>query len=249
MTMEADRGPMNKVILADSQAIFRAGTAKVLALDDDVRIIAQCSDSERMMHAVSTFPGAVLIFASAIRPEFGRLRALLDAMGSRGIVIIENNEAPAPYLQQGFRGIVMRNTTGSSLVECVRRVAAGETWQPLHSMLAEVPEEDLVGARVRDRLTPKEMRIVALIVQGCKNREIATRLRTTEQVIKNYLRSIYDKTGVSDRLELALFTLHHRVLAEAAALVGSHIEAEEQSDANSIMRGAKMQSIMARTGT
>jgi len=239
---------MNKVILADSQAIFRAGTAKVLALDDDIRIIAQCSDVERMMHAVSTFPNSVLIFASALKAEMGRLRSLLDAMSCRGIVIIENNESPTQYLQQGFRGVVMRNTTGSSLVECVRRVAAGETWQPLHSMLAEAPEEDLVGARVRDRLTPKEMRIVALIVQGCKNREIATRLKTTEQVIKNYLRSIYDKTGVSDRLELALFTLHHRVLAEAAALVGSHIEAEEQADVNAVVRAAKVQSIV-RTGT
>ena len=81
-------------------------------------------------------------------------------------------------------------------------------------------EDDIVGARVRDRLTPKEMKIVALIVQGCKNKEIAIRLMTTEQVIKNYLRSIYDKTGVSDRLELALFTIHHRMLAEAAAQVG-----------------------------
>ena len=70
-----------------------------------------------------------------------------------------------------------------------------------------------VGTRVRDRLTPKEMQIVALIVQGCKNKHIATQLNTKEQVIKNYLRSIYDKTGVSDRLELALFTIHHRVLA------------------------------------
>jgi DNA-binding NarL/FixJ family response regulator len=70
------------------------------------------------------------------------------------------------------------------------------------------------------------MRIVALIVQGCKNREIAGRLKTTEQVIKNYLRSIYDKTGVSDRLELALFTIHHRVLAAAAAEVGCKLEAE-----------------------
>jgi DNA-binding NarL/FixJ family response regulator len=238
---------MNKVILADSQAIFRAGTAKVLALDDDVRIIAQCSDVERMMHAISTFPGSVLIFASALKPELARLRSLLEAADSRGIVIIENNESPLPWLQQGFRGVVLRNTTGSSLVECVRRVGAGETWQPLHSMLTEMPEEDMVGARVRDRLTPKEMRIVALIVQGCKNREIATRLKTTEQVIKNYLRSIYDKTGVSDRLELALFTLHHRVLAEAAALVGSHIEAEEMADV-STSRATKIQSIV-RTGT
>ena len=246
--LEADRGSMNKVILADSQAIFRAGTAKVLALDDEVRIIAQCSDVERMMHAVSTFPSAVLIFASVLKPELVRLRSMLDAMGSRGIVIIENNESPAPYLQLGFRGAVMRNTTGSSLVECVRRVSAGETWQPLHSLLTEAAEEDMVGARVRDRLTPKEMRIVALIVQGCKNREIATRLKTTEQVIKNYLRSIYDKTGVSDRLELALFTLHHRVLAEAAALVGSHIEAEEQADLTTASRIGKVQSIV-RTGT
>ena len=60
---------MNKIILADSQSIFRAGTAKVLALDDELRIIAQCSDTERMMHAVTTFPGAVLLFASALKPE------------------------------------------------------------------------------------------------------------------------------------------------------------------------------------
>ena len=89
----------------------------------------------------------------------------------------------------------------------------------------------MVGTRVRDRLTPKEMRIVALIVQGCRNREIAPRLKTGEQVIKNYLRSIFDKTGVSDRLELALFTIHHRVLAQAAAGMFSTLEAEEQQAA------------------
>ena len=89
----------------------------------------------------------------------------------------------------------------------MRRVAAGDTWLPPQIMQPDSPEEDMVGTRVRDRLTPKEMRIVALIVQGCKNREIAIRLKTTEQVIKNYLRSIYDKTGVGDRLELAL--VHH----------------------------------------
>jgi DNA-binding NarL/FixJ family response regulator len=125
--------------------------------------------------------------------------------------------------------VVYRGVTGPALVECVRRVAAGETWLPPQIMLPDSPDDDMVGTRVRDRLTPKEMRIVALIVQGCKNREIAMRLKTTEQVIKNYLRSIYDKTGVSDRLELALFTIHHRVLAQAAAEVGSRLESEEQA--------------------
>ncbi len=222
---------MNKIILADSQAIFRAGTAKELAMDEELRIIAQCADLERLMHAITTFPGAIVLFAASLRPDMPRLRALLEQAGSRAIVIAENNESAVSYIHQGFRGVVFRNVTGPSLVDCVRRVAFGETWMPPQLVIAEMHEDDLVGTRVRDRLTPKEMRIVALIVQGCKNREIALRLKTTEQVIKNYLRSIYDKTGVSDRLELALFTIHHRVLAQAAAEVGSKLEAEEQQAA------------------
>jgi DNA-binding NarL/FixJ family response regulator len=220
---------MNKLILADSQAIFRAGTAKVLAMDEELRIIAQCTDLDRMYHAITTFPGAIVLFASSLRPDLTRLRMLLETMGSRGVIIAENNEPATAYLQQGFRGVIFRNVTGNALVECVHRVAAGDTWVPPQLMLPDSPEEDMVGTRVRDRLTPKEMRIVALIAQGCKNREIALRLKTTEQVIKNYLRSIYDKTGVSDRLELALFTIHHRVLAQAAAEVGSKIDAEEHA--------------------
>jgi DNA-binding NarL/FixJ family response regulator len=219
---------MNKIILADSQAIFRAGTAKVLAMDEDLRIIAQCTDLDRLHHAVSTFPGSIVVFAASLRPDLTRLRIQLETAGSRGIVIAENSEVAGTYLQQGFRGVVFRNVTGAALAECVRCVAGGDTWTPPQLMQPDSPEEDMVGTRVRDRLTPKEMRIVALIVQGCKNREIAMRLKTTEQVIKNYLRSIYDKTGVSDRLELALFTIHHRVLAAAAAEVGSRLEAEEQ---------------------
>ena len=220
---------MNRIILADSQAIFRAGTAKILATDEELRIIAQCADLDRMYHAIMTFPGGIVVFAASLQPDLTRLRMLLETTSSRGIVIAENNETATTYLQQGFRGVVFRSVTAASLVECVHRVAAGEFWVPPQLVQPNLPEEDLVGTRVRDRLTPKEMRIVALIVQGCKNREIAIRLKTTEQVIKNYLRSIYDKTGVSDRLELALFTIHHRVLAEAAAEVGNSIEAESQA--------------------
>ena len=219
---------MNKVILADSQAIFRAGTAKVLAMNEELRIIAQCTDLDRMYHAITTFPGSIVLFASSMRPDLTRLRMLLETTGSRGVVIAENSESAASFLQQGFRGVVFRNVTGPALVECVQRVAAGDTSIPPQLMLSDSPEEDMVGTRVRDRLTPKEMRIVALIAQGCKNREIALRLKTTEQVTKNYLRSIYDKTGVSDRLELALFTIHHRVLAQAAAEVGSKIDSEDR---------------------
>ncbi len=220
---------MKRLILADSQAIFRAGTAKVLAADDDLRIVAQCADLDRLLHAVNTFQGSIVLFAATLRPDMEQLRRMLENSGSRGIVIAENSEAAQSYLQLGFRGVVFRNVSGPALIECVRRVSNGDVWLPPQLVVSDPIEDDVVGTRVRDRLTPKEMRIVALIVQGCKNREIAIRLKTTEQVIKNYLRSIYDKTGVSDRLELALFTIHHRVLAAAAAEVGSKLEAEEQA--------------------
>ena len=220
---------MNQIILADSQAVFRTGTAKLLAVDENFRIVGQSTDVERMMHAITTYPGAIVLCASLLQPDMERLRTMLESSGSRAIVIAENKENAGTYLQQGFRGVLFRHATGTELVQAVRRVAAGDTWKPPQMAIAEVvPESDMVGTRVLDRFTPKEIRIVALIVQGCKNREIALRLKTTEQVIKNYLRSIYDKTGVSDRLELALFTIHHRVLAQMAAEVGSKLEAEEQ---------------------
>src|ERR1019366_153899 len=60
---------MNKLILADSQAIFRAGTAKVLAMDEGLRIIAQCTDLDRMYHAITTFPGSIVLFAVSLHPE------------------------------------------------------------------------------------------------------------------------------------------------------------------------------------
>lgn len=220
---------MNKIILADSQAIFRAGTAKVLAMDEDSRIIAQCNDLDRLYHAMATFPGSIVLFAASLHPDFSRMKTIFESTSSRGIVIAENGEAASGYLQQGCKGVVFRSVNGPALVECVRRVAAGETWVPPQLMQPSAPDDDMVGTRVRDRLTPKEMRIVALIVQGCKNREIASRLKTTEQVVKNYLRSIYDKTGVGDRLELALFTIHHRVLAAAASEAAAKIDAEERT--------------------
>jgi DNA-binding NarL/FixJ family response regulator len=215
---------MNKVILADNQAIFRAGAAKVLAMEDDLRIIAQCPDCPRLYHAVATFRSSVVILAASMRPEMPQVIESARAAASKLIVIAENNETPPPAIISDLQGLVYRNVTSASLVDCVRRVLRGE--RVIHPAMPSIDnqQEDLVGARVRDRLTPKEMKIVALIVQGCKNREIGLRLGTTEQVIKNYLRSIYDKTGVSDRLELALFTMHHRILAEAAAAIGNQME-------------------------
>ena len=214
---------MNKLILADNQAIYRAGTAKILAMEDDFRIIAQCAEADRLYPALDTFRGAIVLFASALKLDPQALLPRVLAAGSRAIVIAENGEPVQPWFSAGVSGAAHRNVTGPSLIECVRHVGQGE--RNVRAAGVDVPavDDDSVGSRVRDRLTPKELKIVALIVQGCKNKEIAVRLNTTDQVIKNYLRSIYDKTGVSDRLELALFTIHHRMLAEAAQAVGEQI--------------------------
>lgn len=214
---------MNKLILADNQAIFRAGTAKILAMEDDFRIIAQCSEAERLYPALETFRGAILVFASSLKLDPPNLVSRVLSAGSRSIVIAENGEPAQPWFNAGINGAAHRNVTGPALIECVRHVGQGDRHVRANGIDAPGVEEDSVGSRVRDRLTPKELKIVALIVQGCKNKEIAVRLCTTEQVIKNYLRSIYDKTGVSDRLELALFTIHHRMLAEAAQAVSEQI--------------------------
>ena len=207
---------MLKIILADNQAIFRAGIAKVLAVEDDVRIVAQAQTVEQAMIAIEKFRGSVMIYASSFLPDTQRLAAISRESGIQLVVIAENSEAPERYLSTGVLGVIFRSVDSNELLRCVRKVSVGEAYtQDTRSAAQNAEGDDFVGARVRDRLTPKELKIVALIVQGFKNKEIATQLGTTEQVVKNYLRNVYDKIGVSDRLELALFTIHHHALAEA----------------------------------
>jgi DNA-binding NarL/FixJ family response regulator len=214
---------MNRLILADNQAIFRAGAARVLAMEDDMRIVAQCEDLAKLLSSIDGFRGAIIMVSTSLRPDFATLVPRIRTLGSRVILVAENSEHIPDELAAQFDGVLSRSITGPDLVDCVRRVGRGQRYIQ-RSNVTTMQVVDSVGTRVRDCLTPKEMQIVALIVQGCKNKEIAAQLGTKEQVIKNYLRGIYDKTGVSDRLELALFTIHHRVLAEAAAKAGNLLQ-------------------------
>ncbi|MGO9124932.1 MAG: LuxR C-terminal-related transcriptional regulator [Terriglobales bacterium] len=212
---------MLKLILADNQAIFRAGIAKVLAVEDEMRIVAQAQTSEQMFMALDKFRAAVLVVAGGFHGDFNAVLQASNKVKTRVVVLADTGESAQRYMSNGAHGVVYRNVTSPALVDCVRKVARGETWIQDIAVPSELTENDMVGLRVRDRLTAKELRIVALIVQGYKNKEIASQLGTTEQVIKNYLRNVYDKIGVSDRLELALFTIHHRILNEAAAATAS----------------------------
>jgi len=214
---------MNRIILADNQSIFRAGAARILALESDMQIVAQCEDIDRLVIALESQRSAVAMVSSTLRPDIDRLAGIARGSGSRLVLVLENAEQIPDQQAHLVDGVVSRSIPGTDLADCIRRVVRGQRYAQ-RTNVTSIDAGDAVGARVRDRLTPKEMQIVALIVQGCKNKDIALQLGTKEQVIKNYLRNIYDKTGVSDRLELALFTIHHRVLAEAAARAGNRID-------------------------
>ena len=214
---------MNRVILADDQAIFRAGAARVLALEPDMRIVAQVEQGARLISAVAAHRSSVVVFAASLVRDLAATLEQVREAGSFAVLIAEKGEPLTEPALNKASALIGRSISGPELVECVRRAGRGER-SATRGNVTEMQPHDAVGTRVRDRLTPKEMQIVALIVQGRKNKDIAHQLNTKEQVIKNYLRSIYDKIGVSDRLELALFTLHHRVLAEAAARAGTLIQ-------------------------
>ena len=156
----------NKVILADPHAIFRAGTAKILALDENVRIVAQCKDLDRMYQAIATFPRAIVLFASSLQPNLSRLRMLFDATGCSGIVIAERNEAARHYLQLGLSGVVFRNDDELTLVNCVHRVAAGEIWPDVPLLHQDLVGVGVTSTRSRDRLTLYEMQIMSSISPG-----------------------------------------------------------------------------------
>jgi DNA-binding NarL/FixJ family response regulator len=227
---------MLKIILADNQAIFRAGIAKVLAVEDDVRIVAQAQTVEQAMVAIEKFRGSVMIYASTFLTDTAHLTTLARESAIQMIVIAESNELPDRYLSAGVLGLIYRSVDSAELLRCVRKVSSGEVYvQDARSAASSADTDDFVGARVRDRLTPKELKIVALIVQGFKNKEIANLLGTTEQVVKNYLRNVYDKIGVSDRLELALFTIHHRILAEAAAASAANMRVPGAGNPNELV--------------
>ncbi len=207
-----------KVVIADSQAVFRTGAARLIAVEEDFRIIGQCDDLARLYSAAEKGIGSLILCAASLQPDLAQLVEKAKPGKNLIAMVLENTEASEPFVKAGVRGIVHRDVGSVDLIKCLRIVGRGGSYvQPRAQKTAVEFETDMVGERARERLTPKELRIVSLIVQGYKNKDIAIELNNTEQVIKNYLRSIFDKTGVSDRLELALFTIHHRVLADGVA--------------------------------
>jgi len=214
-------GQLIRVILADTQAIFRAGLRKIFALEDDIRVVGQAETLPQTQSAITKFSADVLIFESALAPNpVETVAELLRQAPQLKIIVVtpaSNEQLTLDLFRRGAHGILSREVEPEILVDCLRKVAAGESWlenQAIHWVMEAYRGHNLrpSGARPKVQLTPKETLIVSCVTQGMKNKEIAIRVGTTEQVVKNYLRKVYDKLGVADRLELALYCLSHHLV-------------------------------------
>jgi len=219
-------GQFIRVIVADTQAIFRAGLRKIFALEDDIRVVGQAETLSQTVSAAKKFSADVMIFESAISPNPADTvsELLRQSPGVRVVVVTAepDEELTLELFRRGAHGVVSREIEPELLVECLRKVSQGEPWLDSRGTQWVLAAYRTQGgrpssSRPKVQLTPKESLIVSCVTQGMKNKEIATRVGTTEQVVKNYLRKVYDKLGVADRLELALYCLNNRILLDGAA--------------------------------
>ncbi|MGA9644143.1 MAG: response regulator transcription factor [Terriglobales bacterium] len=215
-----------RVIVADSQAIFRAGLRKIFALEDDIRVVGQAETVAQTLIALQKFSADIVIFEAALTPNPPDTvsEILRQNTSCRLVVVLQepDQEMTLELFRRGSHAVVSREVEPEMLVDCLRKVSQGEPWLEARAVgwVLEAYRSQSVrpsGSRPKVQLTPKESLIVSCVTQGMKNKEIAVRVGTTEQVVKNYLRKVYDKLGVADRLELALYCLNHRVAPKDSA--------------------------------
>lgn len=225
------------MILADSQAIYRVGMRKVFGPDSGVAVVAEADNLQSLQDTVQRTPADVLLLEGAmITGTANAVPAVVRLAPDLKIIVqsASNDESHTVDLyRRGVRGIIPRSISPDLLIKCVRKIAAGETWIDNQSVTWVIEAYrsqagNLSNPRNQPRLNQKEMLIIAGITQGKRNKEIAYQLGTTEQVVKNYLRKIYDKLGVSDRLELALYCLHHQLHKNAAEADARPVEVSAQ---------------------
>ena len=232
-----------RLILADTQAIFRAGLRKIFALEDDIRVVGQAESLAQTLSSIQKFSADILVFEAALttNPADTVSDILRQSGNCRLVVVLQepDQEMTLELFRRGAHAIVSREVEPEMLVDCLRKVAQGQPWLEARAIgwvLEAYRTQGIrpAGSRPKVQLTPKEALIVSCVTQGMKNKEIAVRVGTTEQVVKNYLRKVYDKLGVADRLELALYCLNHRVAHKDA----DQKKSEQDVAANSAMPSA-----------
>jgi DNA-binding NarL/FixJ family response regulator len=201
-----------RVLLADDHAIFRDGLRKLLDSDEDITIVGEAQNGAECIKLLSKLKPDILLLDLRM-PDKDGLAVLeevnFDTLPTRVIVL-------TGAMRLGARGVVLKQSATDLLVKSIHRVHAGEIWLD-NRMTAEVMKafsksSEAGPRREKPLLSDREKEIVQLVAQGFRNKEIGEKLFISEQTVKNHLHNIFDKLGVSDRLELALYAIHHRLI-------------------------------------
>jgi DNA-binding NarL/FixJ family response regulator len=213
--------PVVRILVADDHAIFRDGLRKLLEGADDVEIVGEASNGVEATKMLAKLKPDILLLDLRM-PEKDGLGVLeeinFDSIQTRVIVLTaaEDDRDVVRAMRLGARGVVLKQSASDLLLKSIRKVADGEIWLD-NRMTAEVIDAFKKSAEAGQRrekplLSDREKEIVQLVAQGFRNREIGEKLFISEQTVKNHLHNIFDKLGVSDRLELALYAIHHRLI-------------------------------------
>jgi DNA-binding NarL/FixJ family response regulator len=221
MPHDAPLAPPVRIAIADDHPIFREGLKRLLETEPDLQVIGEATDGVEAVQIVrSLSPDLVLLDVSM--PRMGGIESLAELRETTARVIVLTaaitDTTAVRALQLGARGILLKESATRHLLDAIRGVAAGRL------VLGDGVADDVISAMSgvdssrsgkRFNLTLREREIVQAIVAGQSNKDIADTLRISPQTVKHHLTSIFDKTGVSTRLELAMFALRHGLVDEA----------------------------------
>jgi two-component system, NarL family, nitrate/nitrite response regulator NarL len=210
-----------KLLIADDHAIFRDGLRKLLDSEEEITIVGEARNGAECIKMLGNLKPDILLLDLHM-PDKNGLAVLeevnFDRLPTRVIVLTaaEDDRDLVRAMRLGARGVVLKESATDLLVKSIHRVHAGEIWLDSHmtaGVINAFSASFKSGARSeKPLLSDREMEIVQLVAQGFQNKEIGKKLFISENTVKNHMRNIFDKLGVSDRLELMLYAIHHRLI-------------------------------------
>jgi two-component system, NarL family, nitrate/nitrite response regulator NarL len=215
-----------RILIADDHPILRDGLRALLRTEPDFHVIGEATDGRMAVELARELrPDILLLDWGMSRQEDMRvLRELtLGGLSVRTLlmtVFVDNKEI-LRALQFGAWGVVLRDSTTKMLFEAIRKVMEGQYWIGRESVASLVdalrdfaPGPHLLNPRNNFGLTRRELEIVAAVVAGHSNADIAENASLSQHTVKHHIGHIFDKLGVSNRLELALFAVNHRLTGD-----------------------------------
>jgi two-component system nitrate/nitrite response regulator NarL len=213
-----------RIILADDHPVVRIGVRNMLVEKDGFEVVGEATDGdEAITQTLEMQPDILLLDVQMPRlPGIEAMRAIMNGTPTVKILLLTatiSSQQIIEALQIGARGIVLKDALAGHLQTAIRTVISGDYWiggkrvVNLVSALRELVQQAAVPVRKTYGLTPRELEVVGCIVEGCSNRDIAKQFTLSEETVKRHLSNIFDKTGVSTRLELALFAIAHQLIA------------------------------------